>query len=277
MNTTKKMKRNILAALAAFGFVSAGLAVNANAHPTGSDQRHGKHAGRPVVHQGGAWVRIGDGYKWRYRYQRDGRYYYDDRYQYDLNRDGRLDHNELDYRHYDLDGDGQLEADERRAYWKHMIEMGYFSELTAAEAQRVTHLAYLFDRNNDGRMTGAERRDLDRMIGALRRFDAADMNNDNFLSRGEARRSNALSSRFHQMDRNADGYVSRQEVRDDMIQSIKRGDRFWYGDDDRRYGHHDRRPDGHYYDDAYYDSDDHHGDARYEFRAGVRVDTNTRP
>jgi hypothetical protein len=221
MKTRQCISRpGLMSAVAAFGLVSFGLARGASAHPNHDDH---PRAGQSDRH--GTWVHVGHGYQWRYRYD-DGRY--SDASEYDLNHDGRLEHNEIDYRHFDRNRDGRLDQRERAAYWGHMVEMGYFGELSRNEALMLGQLAYLFDRDSDGRINGQERVDFDHMIAALRRFDQIDSNGDNLVSRGEAYRSHALRGRFFRLDRNRDGYVSRQEVREDVIRAIKGGDRFWY-------------------------------------------------
>jgi hypothetical protein len=222
MDKTKRIQRaGLLSAIAAFGLVFAGLVPSASAHPRDNREHDsGAHEGRL-----GVWVRVGPGNQWRYRYQ-NGRY--SDLVAYDMNGNGRLEHNELDYRHFDRDRDGRLSGVERKDYWRHMVDMGYFGELNGREVQLLVQLTYLFDRNDDGRIIGQERVDFDRMIRSLRRFDEIDRNNDNYVSRREARMSHALTGRFYRLDRNGDGFVSRQEVRDDIIRAIRSGDRFWY-------------------------------------------------
>lgn len=232
MNKNTLKRPGLMSAIAAFGLVFTSLVPGASAHPTGhadSQPQWGRREARS-----GVWVRVGTGNQWRYRYH-NGRY--GNATMYDLNGNGRLDHNELDYRHFDRNRDGRLSIDERTEYWGHMVDMGYFGELTGREVDLLVQLAYLFDRNEDGRIIGQERMDFDRMIRSMRRFAEIDRNGDNYVSWREARFSHALTGRFSLLDRNRDGYVSRQEVRDDIIRSIRRGDRFWYDRMGERYGY----------------------------------------
>ena len=98
---------------------------------------------------------------------------------YDLDDDGTLEHVEKDYRHYDTDRDGILERSERTAYWSHMFDMGTFgSDLTPADKLRLARIAFLFDRDADGRLTGNERRAIARLIRARRLFTSLDRNGD---------------------------------------------------------------------------------------------------
>lgn len=144
-----------LAAFAAFGVASLGALSAAAAHPAPPVPGDDTYEDRP-----------------------------DD---YDLDNDGILEHVEIDYRHYDTDRDGTLDPAERTAYWKHMFDMGQLgSGFNPADKERLARIAYVFDRDGDGRLTQDERVAISRLVRARRLFNELDRNNDNSITRREA-------------------------------------------------------------------------------------------
>jgi len=177
---------------------------------------------------------------------------------YDLDDDGTLEHVEKDYRHYDTDRDGILERSERTAYWSHMFDMGTFgSDLTPADKLRLARIAFLFDRDADGRLTGSERRAIARLIRARRLFTSLDRNGDDRVSMREARliaygthdryyqdssykpyaaylffwnrhrpdqfrSTNWIAAQFEALDRNRDARVSWYEVESHILRTFRR-------------------------------------------------------
>jgi hypothetical protein len=125
-------------------------------------------------------------------------------------------------RRYDLNRNGRLEPFERKSFWRFMAGTGVYGELTADEQARFTQLAPLFDSDSDGRLVGAERTGMDRLIDSLRLFARLDRNGDHYLSTFEVGFS-ALAPQFYRIDVNRDRYLSRQEVRDEVLRSYRAG------------------------------------------------------
>ncbi|HTE52354.1 MAG TPA: hypothetical protein VK698_15995 [Kofleriaceae bacterium] len=182
-----------LAAIAAFGITSLGAISFAAAHPTDPQpQPQTLPAPVPANIYGTGTDGADDSYG---PYADDGRYADDGHWNddvtepdYDADDDGVLEHVEIDYRHYDSDRDGILGPTERTAYWTHMFDMGKLGgDFTRADKLRLARIAYLFDRNGDGRLTGGERAAMSRLIRGRRSFLELDRNRDNNVTRREAR------------------------------------------------------------------------------------------
>jgi hypothetical protein len=238
-----------LAAVTAFGIASLGSLPLAAAHPGAAHQPHPAPAPAPV-----------DEYD-----EDDGAYWGepDPAPSYDLDEDGVLEHVEIDYRHYDGDRDGVLGPGERTAYWKHMFDMGKFgTDFSPSDKIRLARIAFLFDRDGDGRLTQSERVAISRLIRARRIFTRLDRNEDESVTRREARlvsgrgyrdrhyrddgydqpgpnyfswvpfrrggrfrADNWIASRFDLLDRNDNGRVSWNEVESQILFSLRRGGR----------------------------------------------------
>src|SRR5690606_32378758 len=130
-NVKTTLRARLLAAVAAFGFTAIGGATAASAHEghaTGAkvQVRHtvpaSANASARASVATGYWQRSANGYVWRETRPRIERNHYKvtrvrpgvDRY--DIDRDGRLDHFEIDYRRFDTDRDGVLSHGERYPY-----------------------------------------------------------------------------------------------------------------------------------------------------------------
>ena len=183
--TCNKKKTLILIGIAALG-----LTTLAGVKLAGATPYHQTPAKSPGVQIGtSGLVRIGMGLRWRpnRRVQvRDHRVVYD---RYDLDRSGGLDHQELDVRRFDRDRSGRLEGAELPVYWRHQAATGAFGRLGAQEVTLVSRIASRIDRNNDGKLIGAEKRGIDLYLRAMREFDRADRNRDGTLNRAERRRA----------------------------------------------------------------------------------------
>jgi Ca2+-binding EF-hand superfamily protein len=174
MSSTLTSPRNI--GLAAFAFASLGAISIAAANP-------GDRQPAP----------LGD----------DEGYYDDQPAEYDLDQDGTLEHAEIDYRHYDRDRNGVLDRDERAGYWNHMFDMGKLgTNLSRADKTLLVRLAFLLDRDEDGRLTRDERAAMSRIIRARQTFTRMDRNGDNSVTRREA------GLRFNRYGEGGSGYGS---------------------------------------------------------------------
>lgn len=231
-STRKTPRTSNLVAVAAFGIASLGAVSLAGAHPSTPNPN-----GKPGHYHAADDI--------------------DDNIDYDLDDDGILEHVEIDYRHYDGDRDGSLGTGERTAYWKHMFDMGKFgSDLTPSDKFRLARIALLFDRDGDGRLTQSERSAISRLIRARKLFTRLDRNDDNNISRREARlatwrrnydgdgsdnwlynvnvfhsdrftrperiRNNWIASRFAALDRNDNSRVSWNEVESHILLTFRR-------------------------------------------------------
>ena len=243
-NTRKSPRKANLAAVAAFGIASLGALGAAGAHP-GHTTPYPAPQPKPVQP-----AHYDD-----YGYQQP--------VDYDIDDDGVLEHVEVDYRHYDRNRDGVLGTAERTAYWTHMFDMGKFGGgFSRADKTRLARIAYLFDRDADGRLTQEERVAISRLIRARKVFISLDRNRDNTVTRREAgmslsryedgrryiqpsnpgiygggnffywdrirapeptRSINWVSRRFQTLDRNRNGRVSWNEVETHVILSFRRG------------------------------------------------------
>jgi len=106
----------------------------------------------------------------------------------DLDDDGILEHTEIDFRHYDIDRDGALSGGERTAYWKHTFNMGKLGTgLSPSDRDHLARIAYRFDTDGNGRLTRSERHAFARLIRTRRLFSRLDRNDDNQVTRREAR------------------------------------------------------------------------------------------
>ena len=246
---TTKLSTTRLAAMAAFGMTSLGALSIAAAHPDD----------KPIpAPQSNIYGTAVDDYG------------YDegipstpyDVADYDTDDDGVLDHVEIDYRHYDRDRDGVLGSSERTAYWAHIFDMSRLgTDLTRADKLRLARVAYVFDRDADGRLTGTERAGLNRLVSARRDFLALDRDRDNTLVpreirggwgargdrynrrhlerrsapgtwssfywspfRGPGRASGSwIASRFDTLDRNENGKLTWSEVETHIVRTFRSG------------------------------------------------------
>ena len=230
MNKKTDRKLMLLGVAAAVGIGTMGLASTASAQRWDGEVYHqerdryqdrSRPSDRTRYYPGQHWWNQdphqdryrGNGWDWSRRYGSDL-----DRYSGPLD-----DHLERDMMHYDRNRDGVLELPEQRAYFRHLSEMGVFGRLTGEEITRVGLLGPFFDRNDDGRIAGNERRGLRLMVIAMRQFDRADRNNDKILTMREYRFLRDRLPPFHELDLNGDRYVSRQEVRDSVLEAFREG------------------------------------------------------
>ncbi|HLU66319.1 MAG TPA: hypothetical protein VKZ63_08575 [Kofleriaceae bacterium] len=239
-NVKTTLRARLLAAVAAFGFTAIGGATAASAHEghaTGAkvQVRHtvpaSANASARASVATGYWQRSANGYVWRETRPRIERNHYKvtrvrpgvDRY--DIDRDGRLDHFEIDYRRFDTDRDGVLSHGERYPYWKHMAEMGIFGRLNSDEIERVALLGYVFDKDKDGRMMGAELRAVELLIDSLRMFDRTDRDGDRYVTSAELRRGGNTAGilAIGPMDKNGDRKLTKNEVRDAVVAAYREG------------------------------------------------------
>lgn len=252
---TTKLMTTRMAAMAAFGMTSLGVlsfavadpddkplpAPQSNIYGTADDDSYGAYG--PYGDDDGARSS-----------------HYDDVADDDTD-DGVLDHVEIDYRHYDSDRDGTLGRGERTAYWAHIFDMGRLgNDLTRGDKLRLARIAYLFDRDADGRLTGTERAALSRLVRARRDFLELDRNGDNTLTPREIRRTDYgdrherrylegrsaspttwssfywspfrrhgfgsgswIARRFETLDRNDNGRVTWNEVETHIVRSFRAG------------------------------------------------------
>ena len=124
---------------------------------------------------------------------------------------------------YDVNRNHRIDAGERKGFWSYMVSTGAYGRLTTDESSRFVQLVRYFDVNADGRLLGAERVGMDKLIDSLRLFKQLDRNNDKVLSRYETGFS-AFSPRFYFMDRNRDRFLSQQEIRDEALRSFRDGE-----------------------------------------------------
>jgi hypothetical protein len=228
MTILKSYKNTLLASLAALGVTTLGTVGSASAHPTSTPQTRPAPAPARTAPAKGHWVRVGSGYQWRAatRVNVGPNHYalskvYDP---YDLNRDGRLDHIEIDFRHYDANRNRVLDPGERIEYWRHMGSTGRLGSLSIGDVTRVSQVAHIFDQNKDGRLLGVEKRGLDLYLEAMRSFDRADRNRDGKLTIGERRRAGpALFGDLRIDDRNRGRQLTRAEVRSAVVASFRAG------------------------------------------------------
>ena len=249
---TTKLMTTRLAAMAAFGMTSLGALSFAAADP------YDKPLPAPQSNIYG--TEIDDAYGYADGDDEISSTHYGDAADYDTDDDGVLDHVEIDYRHYDRDRDGVLGASERTAYWAHIFDMGRLgTDLTRADKLRLARIAYVFDRDGNGRLTGSERAALSRLVRARRDFLELDRNRDNTLSRREVHRGGFgdryerryldrdasptawssfywspfrryglgsgswLARRFDTLDRNDNGKVTWNEVETHLVRTFRSG------------------------------------------------------
>lgn len=177
---------------------------------------------------------------------------------YDLDSDGVLENAEIDYRRHDRDRDGVLDRGERAAYWNHAVATGKLGpDLTRADRAHLARIAYLVDRDGDGRLTRPERATLSRLLRARKIFTNLDRNDDDTLTRREAglvryapydrhyrrtggrgdwngfywspfrrhertRPNNWIAARFDTLDRNDNGRVSWGEIESHFLARLGR-------------------------------------------------------
>jgi Ca2+-binding EF-hand superfamily protein len=174
MSNTLTTPRTLGLTLTAFGLATVGSMSVAAAHPN---------------HPEPTPVSDNDKYNDKYSDRHNDRddYWDDEPSDYDLDRDGVLEHAEIDFRHYDRDRNGMLDRGERTAYWSHMIDMGKFGAgLSRSDRVHLARIAHLFDIDGDGRLTREEKQAVTRLIRSRRVFARMDRNSDNNLSRREA-------------------------------------------------------------------------------------------
>jgi hypothetical protein len=203
--------RRFLVSAAAFGLASLSLAGPASASPTvtaSASIRVGGHAGGYVQVRD---HRTPDRTRYeRVRYQPRQRPIFMDPYRSAMIR-------------YDVNRNRHIDAAERKAFWSYMVSTGAYGQLSNDETSRFVQLVRYFDVNADGRLLGAERVGMDRLIDSLRLFKQLDRNRDKVLSRYETGFS-AFSPRFYFMDKNRDRVISQQEVRDEALRSFRDGE-----------------------------------------------------
>jgi hypothetical protein len=249
---TTKLSNTRLAAMAAFGMTSLGALSFAAAHPDDKPL--------PAPQSNIYGTAVDDAYGYDDAVPSS---HYDDVADYDTDDDGVLDHVEIDYRRYDNDRDGTLGPSERTAYWAHIFDMGRLgTDLTRADKLRLARIAYVFDRDADGRLTGTERAGLTRLVRARRDFLSLDRNRDNTITPREIRggwgayrgdrynrrtlegRSapgtwssfywspyggrgfgsrNWIARRFDSLDRNTNGKVTWNEVETHIVRAFRFG------------------------------------------------------
>jgi hypothetical protein len=99
--------------------------------------------------------------------------------------------------------------------------------LTGQEYQLLAQVGGELDRNRDGRLSTAERRNFETLVIAMRTFDRADTNDSRRLSPEEAGRSRFFAARFAILDRDHDGHVYEQEMLRAVLVSLRRGDHYF--------------------------------------------------
>ena len=203
--------RRFLVSAAAFGLASLSLVGAASASPTvtaSASFRVGGHAG--------GYVEVRDhrtperARHERVRYQPRQRPVFMDPYRSAMIR-------------YDVNRNRQIDAAERKGFWSYMVSTGAYGQLSTDETSRFVQLVRYFDVNADGRLLGAERVGMDKLIDSLRLFKKLDRDGDRHLSRYETGFS-AFSPRFYFMDVNRDRFISQQEVRDEALRSFRDGE-----------------------------------------------------
>jgi hypothetical protein len=211
--------RRFLVSAAAFGLATLSLVGAASASPTvtaSASIRVGGHVDGRVDGRVGEYVQVRDHRDPdRVRYQRV-------RYQ------PRQSPIWMDPYHsamirYDVDRDRRIDVAERKGFWSYMVSTGAYGQLTSDETSRFVQLIGHFDVNADGRLLGAERVGMDKLIDSLRLFKQLDRNRDKALTRYEVGFS-AFSPRFYFMDKNRDRHISQQEVRDEALRSFRDGE-----------------------------------------------------
>ncbi len=203
--------RRFLVSAAAFGLATISLTGAASASPTvtaSASIRVGGHAGGYVQVRDHRTDR--DHYE-RIRYQPRTRPIWMDPYHSAMIR-------------FDANRNRKIDAAERKGFWSYMVSTGAYGQLTTDETSRFVQLVRYFDVNADGRLLGAERVGMDKLIDSLRLFKQLDRNNDKLLSRYETGFS-TFSPRFYFMDKNRDRFLSQQEVRDEALRSFRDGQR----------------------------------------------------
>ena len=221
-------RRVAVAALAAFGAASLGLVSSARA-----DDAHRDRDRDGLVD----------------RYEDDRGYRYDDHDRYQVGRYGQdqgdvdvdadiyvdLDryrspidlerHVHADYRHYDHDRNGYLDSQERKAYWRHLADMGLFGPRPRHVSAEIARLAKGLDRDGDGRLTRREVTLVRRFLAARRMFEVQDRDDDRRLFRNETR--GWLRQQFARLDRNRDRTLTRSEIRQHFIRLDRERPRVW--------------------------------------------------
>ena len=202
--------RRFLVSAAAFGLATISLAGAASASPTVTAS-----ASIRVGGNAGGYVQVRDHRSDRVRYERV-------RYQ-PRQRPIWMDPYRSAMIRFDVNRNHQIDAAERKGFWSYMVSTGAYGQLTTDETSRFIQLVRYFDVNADGRLLGAERVGMDKLIDSLRLFKKLDRNRDKVLSRYETGFS-AFSPRFYFMDLNRDRVISQQEVRDEALRSFRDGE-----------------------------------------------------
>ena len=202
--------RRLLVSAAAFGLATISLVGAASASPTVTASASVRVGGRA-----GDYVQVRDHrtdrvHHERVRYQPRERPIFMDPYRSAMIR-------------FDANRNRQIDAAERKGFWSYMVSTGAYGQLTTDETSRFVQLVRYFDVDADGRLLGAERVGMDKLIDSLRLFKRLDRNHDKVLSRYETGFS-AFSPRFYFMDVNRDRFISQQEVRDEALRSFRDGE-----------------------------------------------------
>ncbi|HLU66317.1 MAG TPA: hypothetical protein VKZ63_08565 [Kofleriaceae bacterium] len=133
------------------------------------------------------------------------------------------DRHDRELARFDRDRDGRLNRSEQRAYFQYLAERGVFGRLTRQEITMVSRFGSTFDRNDDGRITGRERRGIRLLIVALRQFERADRDNNRRLSPRELHQARRWLPPPRVLDHNRDGIINRRDVRDSVLEAYRRG------------------------------------------------------
>ena len=228
MNKTTNRKLMLLGVAAAVGIGTVGMTSTASAQRWDGEVYHQERDRYPDRYRDNDRNRYYPGQHWwnqdphQDRYRGNG-WDWSRRYGSDLDRfSGRLDdHLERDMMHYDRNRDGRLDIPEQKDYFRHLAEMGVFGRLSPTEINEVSHVGPQFDQNDDGRLTGRERRGVRLLIRAMRQFDRADRNRDKYLSRREFRLTSNWFPPMYELDTNRDGFVHRHEVRSSVKKAVR--------------------------------------------------------